>query len=79
MSSEGPIWARPAPGERKPAYTRERIADAWTAFLEGVAELSYSAWDTDPKEASRRFRRALMVDRANAWLRAQAKRLIGKG
>jgi AcrR family transcriptional regulator len=23
-----PIWARPAPGERKPAYTRERIAEA---------------------------------------------------
>jgi AcrR family transcriptional regulator len=23
-----PIWARPAPGERKPTYTRERIADA---------------------------------------------------
>ena len=31
MSSEGPIWARPAPGERKPAYTRERIAE--TALL----------------------------------------------
>jgi AcrR family transcriptional regulator len=23
-----PIWARPAPGERKPAHTRERIAEA---------------------------------------------------
>jgi AcrR family transcriptional regulator len=30
VSSEDlvPIWARPAPGERKPAYTRERIAEA---------------------------------------------------
>jgi AcrR family transcriptional regulator len=31
MSSRGnpaPIWARPAPGERKPAHTRERIAAA---------------------------------------------------
>jgi AcrR family transcriptional regulator len=24
----GPIWARPAPGERKPAHSRERIAEA---------------------------------------------------
>ena len=23
-----PIWARPAPGERKPAHSRERIAEA---------------------------------------------------
>ena len=31
MSSPGdtsPIWSRPAPGERKPAHTRERIAEA---------------------------------------------------
>ncbi len=31
MSSPGdasPIWARPAPGERKPAHSRERIAEA---------------------------------------------------
>src|ERR1700754_4378668 len=27
MTSE-PIWGRPAPGERKPAHTRERIAEA---------------------------------------------------
>jgi AcrR family transcriptional regulator len=27
MSSD-PIWARPGPGERKPAYTREQIAEA---------------------------------------------------
>jgi AcrR family transcriptional regulator len=37
MSSPGdaaPIWARPAPGERKPAHTRERIAAAALAVAD---------------------------------------------
>jgi AcrR family transcriptional regulator len=40
--STGPIWTRPAPGERKPSLTRERIAAAAIALVdaEGLRALS---------------------------------------
>jgi AcrR family transcriptional regulator len=31
---EGPIWARPAPGERRPSYSREQIAQAAIAIAD---------------------------------------------
>ena len=31
---EGPIWGRPAPGSRKPAYTREQIAETAIAIAD---------------------------------------------
>jgi AcrR family transcriptional regulator len=32
---EGPIWGRPAPGSRKPAYSREQIAKTAIAIADG--------------------------------------------
>jgi AcrR family transcriptional regulator len=31
---EGPIWARPAPGERRPSYSREQIAETAIAIAD---------------------------------------------
>ena len=33
-TDEGPIWARPAPGSRRPAYTREQIAETAIAIAD---------------------------------------------
>lgn len=42
QSPRGPIWAQPAPGERKPRFTREQIAEAALriADQEGFAAVS---------------------------------------
>jgi AcrR family transcriptional regulator len=33
-ANEGPIWARPAPGTRRPAYSREKIAETAIAIAD---------------------------------------------
>src|SRR6476620_10056298 len=33
-AGDQPIWARPEPGERRPAYTRERIAETAIAIAD---------------------------------------------
>jgi AcrR family transcriptional regulator len=40
--STGPIWSRPAPGERRPSLTREKIVASAMALVdqEGIAALS---------------------------------------
>ena len=42
VSTSGPIWSRPAPGERRPSLTRDKIVASAMALVdaEGVAALS---------------------------------------